>query len=84
MRPCLQPGPLRLAHEACPTPDPGPHHAHARRDAGSGLPPVLQHFLTNCQALHAVCVLIHVRHVPVSHVLPRERLVVQPLPGFPG
>ena len=54
------------------------------REARLGLPPVLQHFLTNCQALHAVCVLIQARHVPVSHVLPRERLVVQPLPGFPG
>ena len=45
---------------------------------------MLQHFLTNIQALHDVVVLIHVRHVPVSSVLPEERLLIQPLTGFAG
>ena len=53
-------------------------------DAKVGVPPVLQHFLTNIQALHDVVVLIHVRHVPVSSVLPEERLLIQPLTGFAG
>ena len=45
---------------------------------------MLQHFLTNIQALHDVVVLIHVRHVPISSVLPEERLLIQPLSGFAG
>ena len=53
-------------------------------DAKGGVPPVLQHFLTNIQALHDVVVLVHVRHVPVSSVLPEERLLIQPLTGFAG
>ncbi|KAK9804634.1 hypothetical protein WJX73_001487 [Symbiochloris irregularis] len=50
----------------------------------NGLPPVLQHFLSNVPALHDVVVLITIRHVPVATVLPEERLLIKPLSDFPG
>lgn len=44
----------------------------------------MQHFLSNVPALHEVVVLITIRHVPLSTVLPEERLLIKPLPDFPG
>ena len=44
----------------------------------------MQHFMRNVPALHDVLVLVNVRHVPVSTVLPDERVLVSALPGFSG
>ena len=44
----------------------------------------VQHFLKNVPALHDVLVLVNMRHVPVSTVLPDERVLVSALPGFSG
>ena len=44
----------------------------------------VQHFVRNVPALHDVLVLVNVRHVPVSTVLPDERVLVSALPGFSG
>lgn len=44
----------------------------------------MQHFVKNVPALHDVLVLVSVRHVPVSTVLPEERVLVSAVPGFSG
>ena len=44
----------------------------------------MQHFVRNVPALHDVLVIVNVRNVPVSTVLPEERLLVSQVPEFSG
>lgn len=45
---------------------------------------LLQHFVRNVPALHDVLVLVNIRYVPVTTVLPEERVLVSSMPGFSG
>jgi KUP system potassium uptake protein len=52
-------------------------------DLMSGVPPVVQHYVSNVRSLHRVLVFTTVRFLPVKTVLPTERFLVGKV-GFEG
>ncbi|CAL8468147.1 g7686 [Coccomyxa elongata] len=53
-------------------------------DTVSEAPPVFVHMLNNLPAIYETVILLTVRTVPVSSVLPEERFLVRPLTNAPG